>query len=598
VFWTYCLFFVVFVVFCWDCSGKHKHANECWDQTYRNCLWLSLLWFGWNPFSAKSRRYHAERSARFGKNMRSLFGHCDMSLSDFVLAFMNARHRARHSDVVEMNRDCSLTECLLERGMTTMSSVDSVDSVDSVGTGSVGGVGGVGGFSTGESSDSLTLKSLLASNVYRNTRIRGDPVEPAVLEDVAYYYKYALAAYGWMLYFLGRGLVPGLWAVAYGGKGAYFPMFRGRSNVEIACREIGTGPSNILFLREQGAVENVLCYVIAIDHEKKCIVLSVRGAMTIDDNVKDILLDPGELDGWMEAASQGSWEVRPPEVRQVTELPGSPGSSTTFKYVAQGEYLEASRATLCDILDCGILKDALHTNEGYGLTFAGHSLGAVGSFFLALYFHKWVPNVRCWCFSPPAGLVDVAIAESCESWCTSVANGKEIVARFSASSLDRARDQIVCSFASVSVPKWRLMYKLLWKYWALYKDDDDISKPLDPDCLPDEVRGFLEEYVRSRNEDHHRRYLVEAANRMSLPGRVIYFEPKPKEEGDGLEKKESSMPFKLEMDMVMPNERDYTAKYVRNRAICNQGVILSGRLLADHMPDYAEEVITKMRGGV
>ena len=66
-------------------------------------------------------------------------------------------------------------------------------------------------------------------------------MEPEVIQDVAYYYKYALAAYGWMMYFLGRGVLPGLWALVFGGKGGYyFPMFRGKANWEIACREIGT----------------------------------------------------------------------------------------------------------------------------------------------------------------------------------------------------------------------------------------------------------------------------------------------------------------------------------------------------------------------
>lgn len=594
VFYTYCMFFLVFLVFCWDCSGKHRHANECWDRTYMNCLWLSVLWFGWNPFNGASRRWHRERAARFGKNMKSLFGHCDMSVTDVVLAFMNARHGARHGGAVDLGEfgegvgsGSGLTACLLERGATE-SSID------------------------GEKDTGLmTVESLLAGNVYRNKRIPGDPVESEVLEDVAYYYKYALAAYGWMLYFLGRGILRGVWAVLFGGKGVYFPMFTGKANVEIACREIDTMRSNILFLREQGHKDNVLCYVIAVDHVRKAVVVSVRGALTVDDNIRDLLLDPGELDGYLEAASKGSWEVRPPKVEQVGDLRGS------GKRVAQGDYLEACRATLCDILDCGVLEKALRDNEGYGLTFSGHSLGAVGSFFLGLYFEKWIPNVRCWCFSPPAGLVDVSVAESCASWCTSVANGKEIVPRFSAANLDRVRDELVCSLASVGVSKWRRMRRLIWKYWDVYPDDQDVTKPLNPAALSEDARGFLEDYVHSRNEDQHRRYLVEAANMMSLPGRVVYFEPKHDqvagkddveeqiEENDGvdmdgtgrqsgLSRLWSSFDLGIGLEMVMPNEREYVPKYVKNATIKAQGIVLSGRLIQDHMPDQLADVITSI----
>jgi hypothetical protein len=589
VFYTYCLFFLVFLVFCWDYSGKHRHANECWDRTYMNCLWLSVLWFGWNPFSGASRRWHRERAARFGKNMKSLFGHCDMSVTDVVLAFMDARHRAKHAEAVEMggfgtegSSGSGLTACLLERGATESSVVDS---------------------------PVMTVESLLAG-VYRDRQIPGDPVESAVLEDAAYHYKYALAAYGWMLYFLGRGVLRGLWAVLFGGKGTYFPMFTGKANVEIACREIDTARSNILFLREQGQEDNVLCYVIAVDHQRKVVVVAVRGAITVDDNIRDLLLEPGELDGYLDAASKGSWEVRPPKVERVGDLRGS------GKLVAQGDYLESCRATLCDILDCGVLEGALKDNEGYALTFTGHSLGAVGSFFLGLYFEKWVPNVRCWCFSPPAGLVDISVAESCASWCTSIMNGKEIVPRFSAANLDRARDELVCSLVSVSVSKWRRIRRLIWKYWDVYRGDQDVTKPLNPATLSEDAREFLEDYVCSRNADQHRRYLVEAADMMSLPGRIIYFEPKPEDvdrEGDtakvdmdggngdgdasgdshlrGLSRLWSGFHLRIGFEMVMPDQRRCVPKYVKNASVKAQGIILSGRLIHDHMPDQLADVI-------
>jgi hypothetical protein len=596
VFYTYCLFFLMFLVFCWDCSGKHRHANECWDRTYMNCLWLSVLWFGWNPFSRASRRWHRERAARFGKNMKSLLGHCDMSVTDVVLAFMDARHRARHAEAValgelgEFGKGCGsgsgLTACLLERGATE-SSVD----------------GDIG---------VMTVESLLAGNVYRNRQIPGDPVESKVLEDVAYYYKYALAAYGWMLYFLGQGILRGLCAVLFGGKGTYFPMFTGKVNVEIACREIDTARSNIIFLREQGHKDNVLCYVIAVDHRREVVVVSVRGAITVDDNIRDLLLEPGELDGYLEAASKGSWEVRPPEVERVGNLRGS------GKLVAQGDYLGASRATLCDILDCGVLEEALRDNEGYALTFTGHSLGAVGSFFLGLYFEKWIPNVSCWCFSPPAGLVDVSVAESCASWCTSTINGKEIVPRFSAANLDRVRDELVCSLVSVSVSKWSRIRRLIWKYWDVYRGDQDGTKPQNPAALSEDAREFLEDYVCSRNADQHRRYLVEAANMMSIPGRIIYFEPKPnnddidgkdamedvdgEDEGDeggaghhhGMSRLWSSFDLSIGLEMVMPHEHEYMPKYVNNAAVKAQGIILSGRLIHDHMPDQLADVIVSV----
>jgi hypothetical protein len=62
-----------------------------------NSVWMSLIWFSWNPFSKTLRDHHRERAERVGRNLKSLFGHSDITLSDFILGFAYARHKARHS---------------------------------------------------------------------------------------------------------------------------------------------------------------------------------------------------------------------------------------------------------------------------------------------------------------------------------------------------------------------------------------------------------------------------------------------------------------------------------------------------------------------
>lgn len=106
--------------------------------------------------------------------------------------------------------------------------------------------------------------------------------------------------------------------------------------------------SDLLFLREEGAIMDVLSYLIAIDHEKRKIVLAIRGALSISDNVRDVLFEAADFDEFLNAAS--SWAVRPPKVKPPT------GSS---KYLAHANYLEAAQATLTDILDQGVLHAAL-----------------------------------------------------------------------------------------------------------------------------------------------------------------------------------------------------------------------------------------------
>lgn len=547
VFWTYCLFSLVLVLMSWGQSSKLKFSNEGWEETYMNSLWVSMMWFGWNPFNKSNRTHHRSRAKRVGANLKSLFGHSDISLTDFVISWMYARYRARHGKMEKLCRRDFRQPCM-ERGPD-------------------------------QPPYNMSVDWLLQNGLYKETYIEGTCAEFEVLQEAKDAFKYAMAAYGWMMYMLGQGIFPGLWAILWGGKSYYFPVFTGKTNVEIASRVIDATKDQILFLREQGDKDNVLSYIICLDHEHERVIISVRGAVSINDNVRDILLEPAELDGWI-LSPPSSWQDRPPEIKEA---------SSTSKYLAQGDYLCVSRATLCDILDNRILEETLKLpqHSHYSITFSGHSLGAVACFFLALYFEKFIPNVRCWCFSPPLGLVDKSIAETSSSWCTTIACGKEIVPRFSAASLDCARDQIVFSLAAIRQSKWKLFYHLMWKYKSVCHEDGLLA-PIDPDSLSDEVRNYLVDYVQSRNSDRHRRYLVESANRMTVPGKVIYFQPRVTPET----RRHSSSNFAF-MD-VSPPRREYDPIVIDNESMNDQGLIFSGRLLADHMPDYAEEVIKRM----
>lgn len=541
-FWTYCLFYLVFVILIHGQSSAVENSNESWSKTYMNSVWMSLIWFSWNPFSKTLRDHHRERAERVGRNLKSLFGHSDITLSDFILGFAYARHKARHS-----------------KGR--------VVSVET---------GGIPADQRMSLSENRTVEGL-SSIKYCTTIVKGEPVVGNVLHEAEYYFRFAMAAYGWMMYMLGEGFLKGIFALCWGGKGVLFPMFRGKCNLEIACRVLGVSRESIIFIREQGEEHNVLCYVISVDHDRKCVVVSVRGAVTINDNVRDVLLEPADFDAWMESEVTG-WESRPPNPACT--------SSKDSNYIAQGDYLEASRATLCDILECGVLQEAVTSDacKDYQLVFSGHSLGAACCFFLGLYFQKFIPDVKCWCFSPPLGLVDKRVAERSHSWCTTIVCGKELPPRFSAASLDLARDQIIYALASVKLPKLALAYKLMWSYKSMASIEDDVQE----NCLdsPQDARDYLNRYLESRNTDKYRKYLVSSADRMTVPGSVIYFQPKA-----GIERKTSS-PI-LDLHVVAP-DRDYEAIWIENESLNAQGLIFSGRFLADHMPDYAEEVIQRM----
>ena len=98
--------------------------------------------------------------------------------------------------------------------------------------------------------------------------------------------------------------------------------------------------------------------------------------------------------------------------------------------------------------------------------------------------------------------------------------------------------------------------------------------------LTEQARNFLSEYLDSVNSDTYRKHLVASGDRMNIPGSVIYFRPKKHPE-------QSMLSLSLGID------REFDALWVDNDSIKNQGILLSGRFLSDHMPDSAAAILAQ-----
>ena len=74
-------------------------------------------------------------------------------------------------------------------------------------------------------------------------------------------------------------------------------------------------------------------------------------------------------------------------------------------------------------------------DAGFRVTLVGHSLGAGAAALMALMFKAAsVSNVTCYAFATP-NCVDLALADECSGYVTSVVFRDDIVARFSPESL-------------------------------------------------------------------------------------------------------------------------------------------------------------------
>ena len=244
-FWLYFLVYIIMLAVVYIPCHDYR-SSKTWSTRYSSTLYMGMLMFAWNPFNKESRTFHRQRAERMGENMRSLFGHLDLTLTDLILGFANARHEAK-----------------------TSSSLTVLTGKSSASTAVSGG---------GEEQD-LTL-DMLEQQRYTKTIISGEAeVEHDALVEASHYFQHALAAYGWMIYLLDSGIVMGMPGVLCGGRASMFPCMTGKSNLEVACRILDVQKRDILFLREQGSKPNVLSYVMSVDRETKSVVIAIRGML-------------------------------------------------------------------------------------------------------------------------------------------------------------------------------------------------------------------------------------------------------------------------------------------------------------------------------
>ena len=73
--------------------------------------------------------------------------------------------------------------------------------------------------------------------------------------------------------------------------------------------------------------------------------------------------------------------------------------------------------------------DVERGSRDYDLVVVGHSLGAGTAAILAILMHDQFPELHCFAFSPPGGLMSASCVEQTKSFITSVVVGKDVVPR-------------------------------------------------------------------------------------------------------------------------------------------------------------------------
>lgn len=518
----------------------------------RQCAYISC----WFRCVSGSRKEVKDTFGRIGELLGHIFRHTDLVISDVIVIFYLAMIRQRifrYAEVIEEDLD-SCQNGDIELGLLSKQS-----------------------FSVSAKRRSMNLKIDSKGKLHVNSQ---GEVDPLVIEDLAYYMKYAFAAYGWMLY-----------AWAYPGTGMaqlccgnscdmFIEVCKGTSgpplqlnrapylNKEAILEAAQLRREDLLHVVLEGQGKDILPYFIALDHDKKKLIISIRGSMSFDDVVRDLKFDPVDVKHWLE------------KLEGCMDAPESINIDKDGRHLmAHRGIFEASIETIESIKSTRIIDryvagpDATHAD--YTILVCGHSLGAGCAFFVGLYFKQLHKSLRCITFSPPGGLVSEEVSELSKDWCISTVCGKECIPRLTLGTIEHLRDDMIhlgmhCKLSKISLLiSWITGY--LWSDPDLFYSDEN---------LPPEQAEWVLAYQNSLNTVNNGNENLQKAEKFVPPGKIMYMKPTGKTRKSRIGRRRVS--------------REYVCEWTTPDSLISNGIILSGRMMKDHFPDYSFHLLKKL----
>ncbi|XP_037087617.1 diacylglycerol lipase-alpha-like, partial [Pollicipes pollicipes] len=264
------------------------------------------------------------------------------------------------------------------------------------------------------------------------------PDQLAFFKDVIHYMRFAMSIYGWPVFMMQHSssgccrLCPYL-------KCGCKRLHTGAEIVEDNCCMCNSAATQKMAPLEDVELVYVTYHVdigetpfmVAVDHDRQVVIVCIRGTMSTKDVVTDL-----ECEG----------EPIPTNPVRDDWL-GHRGMVQTAEYIR--DKLAAER----------LLERAFAaTRRGpsaYRLVLVGHSLGAGTAAILAILLRDTHPELRCFAYSPPGGLLSMPAVEHTKEFITSVVVGKDVVPRIGLHQLEQLRSDLMDVIKHSKQSKWR-----------------------------------------------------------------------------------------------------------------------------------------------
>ncbi|CAG9814969.1 unnamed protein product [Phaedon cochleariae] len=265
-----------------------------------------------------------------------------------------------------------------------------------------------------------------------------------LFQGVIHYANFAVRAYGWPIYMVTNSM--GLCHLCAGL----------RCCCCIPCRKSGESPQpeivednccrcNFVTLQklvDHGDIEIIYAtyhvdvgqtpFFVAIDYDRKKVVISIRGTLSM----KDILTDLN--------AEGETLPLSPPR----DDWLGHKGMVQAAQYIL--EKLDEEQ-----LIERAWSHKVERGTGDFGIVIVGHSLGAGTASILGILLRQRHPDLLCYCYSPPGGLLSSPAVDYTKEFTVSVVVGKDVVPRIGLHQMETLRTDLINAIKRSVDPKWK-----------------------------------------------------------------------------------------------------------------------------------------------
>lgn len=268
-----------------------------------------------------------------------------------------------------------------------------------------------------------------------------DPQHYNHFQDVIHYMHFALGAYGWPMYLMTHRF--GLCQLCSRLSCMCFPCGNRKDTaiiVEDNCCQCNYAALQQMV--QEGDVEVVYAtyhvdvgetpFFVAVDYVHQKVVISIRGTLSMKDVITDLNAESETL------------PLDPPR----EDWSGHKGMVHAAVYIR--EKMEIDNVLVRAFNHC-----AERGTQDFGLVLVGHSLGAGAAAILAIMMRQQYPDLQCFAYSPPGGLLSMPAVEYSKQFITSVVVGKDVVPRIGLHQMESLRADLINAIKRSKDPKWK-----------------------------------------------------------------------------------------------------------------------------------------------